>query len=127
MYLCYIDESGTPRIPGNTSHFVLAGISVPSFHWKDCDKDIFRLKKKWGLDDYEIHTGWMLRPYLEQSKITDFDKLNYAKRRSSVMKYRKNELYRLQKNKPKLYRQMKKNYRNAVYLNIPLQKSLFKL
>ena len=24
MYLCYIDESGTPDIPGNTSHYVLA-------------------------------------------------------------------------------------------------------
>ncbi|MCU7837088.1 MAG: DUF3800 domain-containing protein [gamma proteobacterium symbiont of Taylorina sp.] len=40
MYLCYIDESGTSSIPGNTSHFVLAGISVPIWHWKTCDKDI---------------------------------------------------------------------------------------
>ena len=28
MQLCYIDESGTPELTGNTSHFVLAGISV---------------------------------------------------------------------------------------------------
>ena len=29
MYLCYIDESGTSDIPGNTSHFILAGLSLP--------------------------------------------------------------------------------------------------
>jgi hypothetical protein len=29
MYLCYIDESGTPQIPGNTSHFILAGLAIP--------------------------------------------------------------------------------------------------
>ena len=29
MQLCYIDESGTPDVLGNTSHYVLAGISVP--------------------------------------------------------------------------------------------------
>jgi hypothetical protein len=33
MYLCYIDESGTPESSGNTSHFVLAGISIPIWHW----------------------------------------------------------------------------------------------
>ena len=40
MYLCYIDESGTPDIPGNTSHYVLAGLSVPISYWKSCDKEI---------------------------------------------------------------------------------------
>lgn len=29
MRLRYIDESRTPDIPGNTFHFVLAGLSVP--------------------------------------------------------------------------------------------------
>jgi hypothetical protein len=113
MYLCYIDESGTPQIPGNTSHFILTGISIPSFHWKDCDRDIFRLKKKWRFEDYEIHTAWMLRPYLEQDKIPDFEKLDYVNRRTAVLKYRQNELYRLQKNKPKTYHQIKKIYRKT--------------
>ena len=35
MYLLYIDESGVSNIPGNTSHFILTGISVPIWHWKD--------------------------------------------------------------------------------------------
>ena len=44
MYLCYVDESGTPDIPGNTSHFVLAGISTPVWHWKNCDQEIRAIK-----------------------------------------------------------------------------------
>jgi len=113
MYLCYIDESGTPQIPGNTSHFILAGISIPSYHWKDCDNDISKLKRRWRFEDYEIHTAWMLRPYLEQNKIINFEKLNYQKRRSEVLKYRKKELYRLQKTKPKAYHRTKKMYKKT--------------
>ena len=26
VYFCYIDESGTPQVPGNTSHYVLCGV-----------------------------------------------------------------------------------------------------
>jgi hypothetical protein len=29
--LCYVDESGVPEIPGNTSHFILAGLSEHDF------------------------------------------------------------------------------------------------
>ena len=34
MHLCYIDESGTPDVPGTTSHYVLAGLSIPDNFWK---------------------------------------------------------------------------------------------
>ncbi len=34
MHLCYIDESGTPDVPGNTSHYVLAGLYVADEDWK---------------------------------------------------------------------------------------------
>ncbi len=44
MYICYVDESGTPDIPCNTSHFVLAGISIPVWHWKRCDSEIETIK-----------------------------------------------------------------------------------
>lgn len=69
MYLCYIDESGTADIPGNTSHFVLAGLSIPIWAWKDCDRQIEAIKRKYGLLDREIHVGWILRAYLEQSRV----------------------------------------------------------
>ncbi len=76
MYLCYIDESGTSEIPGNTSHFILAGLSIPDWHWKDCDREIQRIKSRYGIEQSEIHVAWILRPYLEQTKIADFESLD---------------------------------------------------
>lgn len=114
MYLCYIDESGTPELTGNTSHFVLAGISIPIWHWQNYEKEINTIKKKYGLEGTEIHTAWIMRPYNEQKLITDFEKKKYSQRRSDVESYRKAELLRLQRVKnPKRYNQVKKNYSNT--------------
>lgn len=111
MYLCYIDESGTPDIPGNTSHFILAGLSIPIWHWRDCDREVEAIKKKYALSDAEIHVAWILRPYLEQTRIPDFASLDYRQRRSQVESFRKAEILRLQRAKnPKLYKQTRKNY-----------------
>lgn len=130
MYLCYIDESGTSDIPGNTSHFILAGLSIPIWHWKDCDREIEIIKRKYGLENIELHTAWILRPYLEQRQINNFDTLNYAKRRSQVDSIRKAELLRLQKVKnPKLYKQTKINYRktqNYIHLSYTERNNLIK-
>ncbi len=49
MYLCYIDESGTSQVPGNTSHFVLAGLSIPIEYWKKCDRAVAKIKKSINL------------------------------------------------------------------------------
>jgi hypothetical protein len=114
MYLCYIDESGTPDIPGNTSHFVLAGVSIPVWHWNQCDREINEIKAKYFLADAEIHAAWMLRYLQSQSKIKDFKKLNYRQRRYEVGKYRNTELLRLQRSKRmNQYRQTKKNYQKT--------------
>jgi len=111
MYLCYIDESGTPDIPGNTSHFVLAGVSIPVWYWNQCDREINEIKAKYYLADAEIHAAWMFRSYLSQSKIMDFEKLDYKQRRYEVGKFRNTELLRLQRSRStKQYRQAKKNY-----------------
>ena len=72
-----------------------------------------QLKKKYDLFGTEIHTAWMLRPYLEQRKISNFETLDYKARRSAVMSTRKRELLRLQKSNQKLYKQIKKNYRHT--------------
>ena len=114
MHFCYIDESGTPDIPGNTSHYILAGLSIPISHWKACESEIQLLKSKYALQDAEIHTGWLLWPYLEQSKIIDFEKLSHPKRVYEVNKYRNGELLRLQTKGPgpkKTYHKTKKNYK----------------
>jgi len=120
MYLCYIDESGTPD-SGNTSHFVLAGLAIPIRQWKNCDNQIYSIKKKHGLEDSEIHVAWMLRRYREQESIPDFDALDYAQRRARVRALRAAELYRLQRaGNPKLYGQTKKNHKHTdayIHLN----------
>jgi Protein of unknown function (DUF3800) len=120
MYFCYIDESGTPDIPGNTSHYILAGVSIPVGKWKDCDTEIEVIKQSYGLNDEEIHVAWILRQYPEQNKITGFNSLTPSQRRSQVMAYRNSELLRLQRSgKKDLYRQTKKNYKKTeIYIHL---------
>lgn len=114
MYLCYIDESGTPDIPGNTSHFVLSGLSIPIWHWKDCDGEIEAIKNRYDLIGSEIHIAWILRPYYEQKAIANFESLNYSQRRLQTSSFRNTELLRLQRiGKPKLYKQARKNFRKT--------------
>lgn len=113
MLFCYLDESGTSDIPGNTSHYILSGLSIPVTRWRYCDRRVSKLKEKWNLSGCELHTAWMLRPYLEQNKISNFEKLDYQDRRVAVNSYRKKELLRLQRVNPKLYKQVKKNYRKT--------------
>ena len=114
MYHCYLDESGTPEISGNTSHFVLSGLSVPIWHWKDCDREIELIKKRYALENSEIHIAWILRPYIEQTRVANFDLLDYKERRSQVEQLMKIELLRLQRVKnPNLLKQTRKNYRKT--------------
>jgi hypothetical protein len=72
MHLCYIDESGTVDILGNTSHFVLAGITMPDHYWKTHDSQVEAIKKNYGLELAEIHVAWMMRPYVEQRSNPNF-------------------------------------------------------
>jgi hypothetical protein len=114
MYICYIDESGTADVPGTSSHFVLAGLSIPIKKWKHYDIEISQILAKYGLENCELHTAWMARKYLEQSRIANFDTLDWATRRSAVIKERTKHLLALQKQKnPKAFRQAKKNYRHS--------------
>lgn len=115
MYLCYIDESGIPMVPGDTSHYVLAGLSIPIWHWKDCDREILEIKQKYSLSDSEIHAGWISRKYHEQEKISDFREQTLSLRRSKVESLRKTRLLQLQKTgNVKQLRRVKKNYRKTV-------------
>lgn len=123
MYLCYIDESGTSDIPGNTSHFVLAGLSLPIWHWRDADREITIIKRRNGLDNAEIHTAWMLRKYLEQTRINNFNNLSRMQKESEVRRYRTRELLRLQNsNNSRTYHQTRKNYaKTEAYIHMTLQ------
>jgi Protein of unknown function (DUF3800) len=115
MHVCYVDESGTPEIPANTSHFVLAGISIPIWRWRSADGDISTVLDKYGLKGKEFHTAWILRNYLEQSRIPNFEKMSRYDRRVAAEKQRNLHLLKLQKNaNTKMYRQVKKNYAHTV-------------
>jgi hypothetical protein len=121
MYVCYIDESGTPDIPGNTSHFVLAGLCIPISEWKTIDLSISNLLKKYGLEGAEFHTAWILRKYSEQVQIANFDKMDWAARRSAVQQARTKELLRLQKHGAAGYKQVKKTFAHtAAYIHLTL-------
>src|ERR1700733_4114299 len=114
MYLCYIDESGTPELSANTSHFVLAGVSIPIANWRDTDDQITAVLRKYDLGNAELHTAWLLRAYPEQDKITGFATLSRPARRTAVSQARRAELLRLQKaSKAKPYRQAKKNFKHT--------------
>ena len=123
MYLCYIDESGTPEKPGNSHDFVLAGISVPIWHWKDADKEITAVMARYGLADAELHTAWLRRKYPEQDKVRNFDKLDSASRRFAVQQIRDAHLLALQ-NAPKkreAYHTAKRNYRHTeAYIHLTI-------
>ena len=110
MILAYFDESGTPEIPGTTSHYVLAALAIPVSKWGSCEKGVRLVKQKYQLTNAEIHTGWLMSPYLEQRKIQGFDQLDYAARKHEVRKFRNAELLRLQKENVKQYHRSKKNY-----------------
>jgi len=114
MQLCYIDESGTSDLHGNTSHYVLAGLAVPVWHWKDCDRDLEALKARYSLQGVEIHTAWILRSYLEQSRIAGFETMTQTRRRVEVNSLRKAELLRLQNSgNSTLYKRVRKSYRKT--------------
>jgi hypothetical protein len=111
MYLCYVDESGTSEIPGTTSHFILAGISIPIWHWRTSDRAINAVLTRYGLGGKELHTAWLLRNYLEQSRIPDFARLDWSTRRAAVETERNRYLLRLQMaHQSKTYRQAKKSF-----------------
>ena len=109
MFLFYVDESGTPEIPGVSDHFVLAAIGIPVDKWTKCDKQINQLKTSYSLSEAEIHVGWMVRHYQEQEEIADFEKMTPAERREAVTVMRE-KIIQKRKSEGKDYKQYKKNY-----------------
>jgi len=111
VFLCYVDESGTPDIPGNTSHFILAGLSIPVNRWRECDAALNAIKQRHDLGDAEIHVAWLMRAYREQDQIQNFADMDASKRRAMVESQRTLTLHHLLRTKNhKLYKQTKKNY-----------------
>ena len=121
MHLCYIVESGTPDIPGNTSHYILAGILLPIWQWRSADRQIASILDQYGLSGAEFHTAWIFRSYMEQARIPRFSQLTSDHRRAEVQCERNRELLRLQKTQNRrAYRQQKKTVSHTkAYIHRP--------
>lgn len=113
MHLCYLDESGTPDLPGNTSHYILAALSIPISRWRECSNEIEGIKRHYAIESSEIHVAWILRTYFEQSLVPGFDNLAFDARRYEIGKHRRATLLKLQKTNRNLYNQTKKNFRHT--------------
>jgi len=111
MYICYLDESGTIEAQSSSSHFVLIGLAIPAITWKKKDLDISSIKQKYGLSGTEIHTGWMLRPYAEQSMVPGFESMDSDSRKKAVLGLRALNLARPRKNSKQ--KELLKNYRKT--------------
>ena len=119
MRICYIDESGTPEVPGTTDHFVLVGLSMPIGFWKEADAQVTQVLTRFGLENAEFHTAWLLRPYFEQSRIPNFSNLSTVERVREVRRYRTTELLKLQKTGGKRHSNAKKTYKHtAPYIHL---------
>lgn len=124
-YFCYIDESGTPELPGTSTHFVLVGVAIPLASWSEADHAITEILSRYGLSDSEIHTAWMMRKYSEQLKVPEFERLDWNARRSAVQRLRAAEIIKLRAGKPKSHRQAKKNYAHTEpYIHLSFEERL---
>jgi hypothetical protein len=92
MYICYLDESGTTEARDSSKHFVLVGLAVLATAWKHKDSQITEIKKRYALENAEIHTAWMLREYPEQGFIPDFEAQGYDTRKRLVRALRTQNL-----------------------------------
>jgi hypothetical protein len=86
MHILYLDESGVEQLGSGGNHFILLGVMIPADRWKAINDSLEQVKSKYGLQNIEIHTGWMHRKYSEQDSISDFEKLNENDRRQEVEK-----------------------------------------
>lgn len=114
MQLCYVDESGTPELPGTTSHYVLAGLCLPIWEWRKADEQVNQVCVRYDLAGCEIHTTWLLRSYPEQRRISGFDQMTYAERRGAVKRERAIAVLAARNNRNvKAAAQAKKNYKHT--------------
>ncbi len=98
MQLCYIDESGTPESTGNTSHFVLAGLSIPDEFWRFHLTQLETIKSKYDLQEAEIHVAWMAQRYRDQESVPGFNSMTFADRRNTVGIQRTRKVKKLKQN-----------------------------
>lgn len=109
-------------MPGNTSHYVLAGLSIPDEYWKQHHEQLETIKSIHGLEGVEIHVGWMWWPYLEEKSIRGFELMSAQRRRTEMLNVREVELNRLKRVNRKRFNQTRKHYkRSNAYVHLTLE------
>jgi hypothetical protein len=89
LYVLYVDESGVPaRGAGQTSHYALAGVAIPASSWAAKRRQLEAIRAEFGFPGGEIHVAWLLRPYVEQLAIPEFESLSADARRARVARLR---------------------------------------
>jgi hypothetical protein len=101
---------------------VLLGLAILADTWKEKDSEVANIKKRFGLEGAEIHTGWLTRRYLDQEKIQDFEKLEWDKRREVVQRAREEFLVKKAALKgPASVQEVRKTFRKtAPYIHLTL-------
>jgi hypothetical protein len=122
MHFCYLDESGTPEIAAQTSHFVLLGLTIPACAWHPKDRRVNVIKARYGLQNAEIHTGYIARRFPEQEHIPDFEMLDSAQRRTAMAAARNQALVKAAALKlPSRLKQLKKLFaKTEAYTHLAL-------
>lgn len=126
MHLCYLDESGTPDHGGNTQHFVLLGLAFPDYQWKNVIHSVNLIKTRYGIEDVEIHTGWLARRYPAQEGIPHWDKLCRDERRQQSESKWKATLFdvSISKNAKKLQEEKNRFNKCMPYLHLTYEERL---
>ena len=101
---------------------MLLGLSIEAWDWRNQDRAVSVVKRRFGLANAEIHTGWMTRRYLEQEKIPSFDALDWPARRDRVRSERDAQLIKVDALKGSISaRELRKNYRKTdAYIHLTL-------
>jgi hypothetical protein len=122
MYICYVDESGVEQIGANTSHFVYLGLAVPAETWKAKDQQISAVLADYNLLGEEVHAGWILRRYVDQERVADFEKMDGEARRKAVQAERDAWLIRTAalKNKSQLENLKKTLRKTQAYIHLTM-------
>jgi hypothetical protein len=126
MYFCYLDESGTPQLGAQTTHFILLGIAIPAAAWHTKDRRVNAIKARHGLNEIEVHTGFMARRFPEQERIPNFENLDSVQRRAAVQAERDKSLIKAAATKSiDRLKSLKKSYaKTADYVHLTHQQRL---
>ena len=86
------------------------------------DRSVSAILSRYDLAEQEFHTAWVLRKYLEQTKVPGFASLNFAQRRAAIGRERNAYLLKLQaSSQSKMYRQVKKTFAHEnAYIHLTL-------